>query len=115
MDRESFIRMMCEARLFDLTQGCSIFTPPWPGEKSLEVHFFKRLTGAYGGGQGANGQILNWSNTVGTHLVGERAFHSGGRAIADIPRTALCGPGAIVDISDEGSGYSLNTPEIIMN
>ena len=71
MDRESFIKMMTEAKLYDLTQDCSIFTPPWPGEKSLEVHFFKRVTGAYGGGQGANGQILNWSNTVGTHLVGE--------------------------------------------
>jgi hypothetical protein len=80
MDRESFITMMTQAKLHDLTQACSVFTPPWPGEKSLEVHFFKRVTGAYGGGQGANGQILNWSNTVGTHLVGERAFHSGGRA-----------------------------------
>ena len=80
MDREKFIKMMAEAKMYDLTQGCSIFTPPWPGEKSLEVHFFKRVTGAYGGGQGANGQILNWSNTVGTHLVGETAFHSGGRA-----------------------------------
>jgi len=85
MNREDFIKMLSEAPLYDLTQDCSIFTPPHPHEKSLEVHFFKRVTGAYGGGQGANGQILNWSNTVGTHLVGERAFHSGGRAIADIP------------------------------
>ena len=113
MDRESFIKMMSEAKLYDLTQGCSIFTPPWPGEKSLEVHFFKRVTGAYGGGQGANGQILNWSNTVGTHLVGERAFHSGGRAIADIPLEDLCGPGVIVDISDLVSDYSIITPEMI--
>lgn len=105
---------MTEARIFDLTQGCSIFTPPWPGEKALEVHFFKRVTGAYGGGQGANGQILNWSNTVGTHLVGERAFHSGGRAIADIPLKELSGPGVVVDISDEVSDYSLYTPEMIM-
>ncbi len=52
MDREQFIKVMTGAKLTDLTQGCSIFTPPWPGEKSLEVHFFKRLTGAYGGGQG---------------------------------------------------------------
>ena len=55
MDRDSFIKMMNGAKLHDLTQGCSVFTPPWPGEKSLEVHFFKRVTGAYGGGQGANG------------------------------------------------------------
>lgn len=114
MDREQFIKTMTDAKMFDLTQGCSIFTPPWPGEKALEVHFFKRVTGAYGGGQGANGQILNWSNTVGTHLVGERAFHSGGRAIADIPLKELSGPGVVVDISDEVSDYSLYAPEMIM-
>ncbi|MDW8325669.1 MAG: cyclase family protein [Anaerolineales bacterium] len=113
MNREEFIQMMANARLYDLTQDCSIFTPPWPGEKALEIHFFKRVTGAYGGGQGANGQILSWSNTVGTHLVGERAFHSGGRAISDIPLRDLCGPGVIVDISDLVSDYSLYTPEMI--
>ena len=113
MDRNAFIKMMSEAKLYDLTQDCSIFTPPWPGEKSLEVHFFKRVTGAYGGGQGANGQILNWSNTVGTHLVGETAFNSGARAIADIPLKDLCGPGVIVDISDLVSDYSIITPEMI--
>lgn len=113
MNREDFIKLMSDAKLFDLTQDCSIFTPPWPGEKSLEIHFFKRVTGAYGGGQGANGQILNWSNTVGTHLVGETAFHSGGRPIADIPLTDLCGQGVIVDLSDELSDYSLYTPEMI--
>ena len=113
MNREQFIRIMDTAKLYDLTQGCSIFTPPWPGEKALEVHFFKRVTGAYGGGQGANGQILNWSNTVGTHLVGETAFHSGSRAIADIPLRDLCGPGVVVDISDLVSDYSLYTPEMI--
>jgi arylformamidase len=113
MDREQFIKMMSDSKLYDLTQGCSIFTPPWPGEKSLEIHFFKRVTGAYGGGQGANGQILNWSNTVGTHLVGERAFHSGARAIADIPLTDLNGPGVIADISDLVSDYSIYTPEMI--
>ena len=114
MDREKFIKMLCEAKLYDLTQGCSIFTPPWPGEKSLEVHFFKRLTGAYGGGQGANGQILNWSNTVGTHLVGETAFNSGARAIADIPLSDLSGPGVVADISDLVFDYSIYTPEMIM-
>jgi kynurenine formamidase len=113
MDRETFIKTLSEAKLFDLTQDCSIFTPPWPGEKSLEIHFFKRVTGAYGGGQGANGQILNWSNTVGTHLVGETAFHSGGGAIADIPLSDLCGQGVVVDISDAVSDYSLYTPEMI--
>jgi kynurenine formamidase len=93
MNREQLIKLLIEAKMYDLTQGVSIFTPPWPGEKALEVHFFKRLTGAYGGGQGANGQLIEWSNNTGTHLVGERAFHSGARAIADIPLTDLCGPG----------------------
>ena len=113
MNRDQFIEMMDCAKVYDLTQKCSIFTPPWPGEKSLEVHFFKRVSGAYGGGQGANGQILNWSNTVGTHLVGERAFNSGGRAIADIPLHDLCGPGVVVDLSDAVSDYGLYTPEMI--
>jgi hypothetical protein len=56
-EREQFIQTLASAKLFDLTQGCSIFTPPWPGEKALEIHFFKRVTGAYGGGQGANGRF----------------------------------------------------------
>ncbi|NPV55642.1 MAG: cyclase family protein, partial [Anaerolineae bacterium] len=113
MDREKFIKMMADAKLYDLTQGCSIFTPPFPGEKALEVHFFKRVTGAYGGGQGANGQILNWSNTVGTHLVGETAFHSGARRICDVPLDDLCGPGVVADISGMVSDYSVYTPEMI--
>ncbi len=113
MNRDNFIDTLATAKWFDLTQGCSLFTPPWPGEKALEIHFFKRLTGAYGGGLGANGQLIEWSNTVGTHLVGERAFHSGGRAIADIPLNDLCGPGVVVDISDAVSDYSLYTPEMI--
>jgi arylformamidase len=113
MDREKFIKTLSEAKVFDLTQGVSIFTPPWPGEKALEVHFFKRVTGAYGGGQGANGQLIEWSNNTGTHLVGPRAFHSGERAIADIPLSDLCGPGVVVDISGDVSDYSLYTPEMI--
>jgi kynurenine formamidase len=113
MNREEFINILTGAKLYDLTQDLSIFTPPWPGDKALEIHFFKRLTGAYGGGPGANGQLISWSNTVGTHLVGERAFHSGGRAIADIPLKDLCGPGVIVDISDLVSDYGFYTPEMI--
>lgn len=115
MQREQLINIMSESKLYDLTQQCSIYTPPWPGEHAVQLNFFKRLTGAAGGGQGANGQEVTWSNTVGTHLVGERAFHSGARAIADIPLTDLCGEGVIVDISDLVSDYSLYTPEMIMS
>ena len=113
MERAELITTLQQARWYDLTQPLSIFTPPWPGEMPLQVHFFKRLTGAWGGGQGANGQLIEWSNNTSTHLVGPRAFHSGARAIADIPLTDLCGEGVIVDISDAVSNYSLYTPEMI--
>jgi len=113
MDREQFIKIMDSAKLYDLTQGCSIFTPPWPGDKALEIHFFKRVTGAYGGGLGANGQLIRWTNSVGTHLVGETAFHSGARPISDIPLKDLCGQGVVADISDLVSDYSLYTPEML--
>ena len=113
MNREQFIKLMTEAKMYDLTQECSIRTPPFPGDHTLEVHYFKRVTGAHGGGPGANGQILKWSNSVGTHLVGERAYHSAGRAIADIPLTDLCGPGVVVDISDAVGDYGIYTPEMI--
>ena len=113
MDRDEFIAVLEVTKWYDLTQGLSIFTPPWPGEMPLQVHFFKRLTGSFGGGQGANGQLIEWSNNTGTHLVGPRAFHSGAQAIADIPLTDLCGEGVIVDISDAVSDYSLYTPKMI--
>lgn len=113
MDRESVISNIKDAKWYDLTQALSVFTPPWPGEMPLQVHFFKRLTGSFGGGQGANGQLIEWSNNTGTHLVGPRAFHSGATAIADISLTDLCGEGVVVDISDAVSDYSLYTPEMI--
>jgi len=113
MDRYELISLLAAARWYDLTPALSIFTPPWPGEMPLQVHFFKRLTGSYHGGQGANGQLIEWSNNTGCHLVGPRAFHSGARAIADIPLTDLCGPGVVVDISDVVSDYDLYTPEMI--
>ncbi len=107
------ISLLSSARWLDLTQPLSVFTPPWPGEMPLQVHFFKRLTGSYGGGQGANGQLIEWSNNTGTHLVGPRAFHSGARAIADIPLTELGGPGVVADVSDAVSDYGFYTPEMI--
>jgi len=113
MDREKFIQTIESAKWYDLTQAMSIFTPPYPGEMPLQVHFFKRLTGSYGGGAGANGQIIEWSNNTGTHLVGPRAFHSGMRAIADIPLSDLYGEGVVVDISDAVEDYGLYTPEMI--
>lgn len=105
--------LLSSARWYDLTQPLSIFTPPFPGEMPLQVHFFKRLTGAHGGGQGANGQLIEWSNNTGTHFVGPRAFHSGLRSIADLPLRDLCGPGVVVDVSDEVEDYGFYTPAMI--
>ncbi len=113
MDREKFIKTISDAKWFDLTQAMGIFTPPFPGEMPLQIQFFKRITGSFIGGQGANGQLIEWSNNTGTHLVGQRAFHSGERAIADIPLTDVCGEGVIVDISDAVEDYGLYTPEMI--
>ena len=113
MNSQQSIDVLSDAHWHDLTQSLSIFTPPWPGEMPLQVDFFKRLTGSWGGGQGANGELIEWSNNTGTHLVGPRAFHSGARAIADIPLSDLCGEGVVVDISDAVSDYSLYTPEDI--
>ena len=113
MDRETVISTLSSARWLDLTQPLSIFTPPWPGEMPLQVHFFKRLTGSFGGGQGANGQLIEWSNNTGTHLVGPTAFHSGCRSISEIPLEELCGRAVIADVSDAVEDYGFYTPEMI--
>ena len=113
MDRNELTSLLSSARWYDLTQALSIFTPPWPGEMPLQVHFFKRLTGSFHGGQGANGQLIEWSNNTGCHLVGPRAFHSGSRSLAEIPLTDICGQGVVVDISDAVSDYDLYTPEMV--
>jgi kynurenine formamidase len=113
MSNDNHVDLLSNANWYDLTQALSIFTPPWPGEMPLQVHFFKRLTGSWGGGQGANGQLVEWSNNTGSHLVGPRAFHSGAEAIAEIPLNRLSGEAVIVDISDDVSDYSLYTPEMI--
>jgi len=109
----SMIDLLNKAKWYDLTQALSIFTPPQPMEMPLQIQFFKRVTGSFIGGQGANGQLIEWSNNTGTHLVGPTAFHSGMRSIASIPLEDICGEGVVVDISDEVSDYSLYTVEMI--
>lgn len=111
--KNNMIELLKSAKWYDLTQPLSIRTAPWPGEMPLQVHYFKRLTGSYHGGQGANGMLIEWSNNTGTHLVGPTAFHSGMRSIADIPLEDLSGEGVVADISDAVSDYSLYTPEMI--
>ena len=107
------MQLLGKAKWFDLTQQLSIFTPPQPCEMPLQIQFFKRLPGSFIGGQGANGQLIEWSNNTGTHLVGPTAFHSGMRSINDIPLEDICGEGVVADISSEVSDYSLYTPAMI--
>ncbi len=109
----SLIELLDSVVMHDLTQPLSIFTPPWPHDHALEIHFFKRVTGAAGGGQGANGQILKWSPNTGTHLSTEAIYHSAGRRVAEIPLDQLAGEAVIVDISDAVEDYGLYTPEMI--
>lgn len=112
-DRDDLIQLMTSMTMHDLTQPLSIFTPPWPHDHALEIHFFKRVTGAAGGGQGANGQVLKWSPSTGTHLSTEAIFHSAGRRVAEILLDRLAGEGVIIDISDEIGDYGVYTPEMI--
>ena len=113
MNRQESIELLSTCSWYDLTQPLSVFTPPWPGEMPLQVHFFKRLTGSFGGGQGANGQLIEWSNNTGCHLVGPRAFHSGSRSLAEIGLEEICGEGVIVDVSDAVQDYGFYTPQMI--
>ncbi len=112
MDNAKFLDMMEKMKIYDLTQDLSIHTPPWPSYMPLGIQYFKRIAGAHMG-QGANGQIITTSNHVGTHMDGEIHFYSAGRTIGEVPITEWCGPGVVVDISEEVSDYSLYTPEMI--
>lgn len=85
-----------QIKMYDLTIGTGVTTPPCPTYQSLRVEYFKRLSL-----DGANGQIIHTSNHVGTHLDGPRHFDTSGRDIASLPLDKLCHPGVVVDLSDE--------------
>ena len=98
--------------MIDLTQRLSIHTPPWPSYMPLQIGYFKRIAGAHMG-QGANGQIIKTSNHVGTHIDGEIHFFAAGRTIGEVPLEEFCGPGVVVDISDEVGDYDLYSPDLL--
>ena len=112
MKNVDFIKLMSEAKIYDLTQRLSIHTPPWPSYMPLQIQYFKRIAGAHMG-QGANGQIIQTSNHVGTHIDGEIHFFSSGKSIGDTPLDFWYGPAAVADISEEVEDYSLYSPEMI--
>ena len=108
-----FLDYMSKVRLYDLTQRLSVHTPPWPSYMPLSVQYFKRIAGAHMG-QGANGQIIQTSNHVGTHMDGEIHFHACGRSIGNVPMEEWVGPGVVVDLSGELDDYDLYSPEMLM-
>jgi len=112
MQTEEFLKFMDEVKMYDLTQRLSIHTPPWPSYMPLKIYYFKRIAGAHMG-QGANGQILETSNHVGTHMDGEKHFYANGRTIGDTPLDFWVGPGVVADISDEVGDYDIYTPEML--
>ena len=95
-------------KLVDLTIPIGIATPPWPTYEPLQLKYFKRLAP-----NGANGQVLTHSNHVGTHLDGEIHFYTPGKDIASLDMDFLCGPGAVVDLSDAVGDYDIYTSEMV--
>jgi arylformamidase len=95
-------------KLIDLTIPIGIATPPWPTYEPLQVKYFKRLAP-----NGANGQVLTHSNHVGTHLDGEIHFYTPGKDIASLDMDFLCGPGAVVNLSDAVGDYDIYTSEMV--
>ena len=108
-----FLDYMSKVRLYDLTQRLSVHTPPWPSYMPLSVQYFKRIAGAHMG-QGANGQIIQTSNHVGTHMDGEIHFHACGRSIGNVPMEEWVGPGVVADLSGELDDYDLYSPEMLL-
>ncbi len=109
-----FLAYMSRVKMYDLTQPLSVHTPPWPSYMPLSVQYFKRIAGAHMG-QGANGQIIQTSNHVGTHMDGEIHFHASGRTIGQVPLPQWVGPGVVVDISREVGDYDLYSPQMLMD
>jgi len=115
MKREDFLKLMNKVKIYDLTQPLSVHTPPWPSYMPLQLQYFKRIAGCFGGGQGANGMVIKTSNHVGTHMDGEIHFCASGRPIGTVPIQEWVGQGVIVDISQESSDYGIYSPDLLMS
>ena len=97
-----------DIKMYELSIPIGIGTPPWPTYEPLQMKYFKRLTP-----NGANGQLMTHSNHVGTHLDGPLHFDTAGRDIASLELTKLCGPAAVVDLSDQAEDWGIYTPQDI--
>ena len=95
-------------KLYDLSQPLNQDCFFWPYYPPFEVKYIKRKVE-----HGVNAQYIQTSNHMGTHLDAPRHFVTGGMTIDQIPMDWLCGPGAIVDLTDEMDELAVYTPEMI--
>ncbi|MEE8366921.1 MAG: cyclase family protein [Thermoanaerobaculia bacterium] len=95
-------------KLYDLSQPLNQDAPSWPYYPPFEVKYIKRKAE-----HGVNAQYIQTSNHMGTHLDAPRHFVTGGMTIDEIPLEWLCGPGVIVDLTDEMDSLAAYTPEMI--
>nr|MBA3969251.1 cyclase family protein [Gemmatimonadota bacterium] len=95
-------------RTYDLSQPLNEQAPFWPYYPPFEVKYIKRKAE-----HGVNAQYIQTSNHMGTHLDAPRHFVTNGMTIDQIPMSWLCGPGVIVDLTDEMDELAVYTPEMI--
>ena len=95
-------------KLYDLSQDLNQEVPFWPYYPPFEVKYIKRKAE-----HGVNAQYIQTSNHMGTHIDAPRHFVTGGMTIDQIPLEWLCGPGVIVDLTDEMDDLAVYTPKMI--
>lgn len=95
-------------KTYDLSQPLNQDSFPWPYYPPFEVKYIKRKSE-----QGVNAQYIMSSNHMGTHLDAPRHFVTGGMTIDEIPMDWLCGPGVVVNLTEEMDDLGIYTPEMI--
>ncbi len=95
-------------KTIDLSQPLNQDVSFWPYYPPFEVKYIKRKSE-----HGVNAQYIQTSNHMGTHLDAPRHFVTGGMTIDEIPMEWLCGPGVIVDLTDEMDELAVYTPKMI--
>ena len=97
-----------DMKIYDLSQPLNEQVSFWPYYPPFEVKYIKRKAE-----HGVNAQYIQTSNHMGTHLDAPRHFVTAGMTIDEIPVEWLCGPGVIVDLSDEMDELAIYTPKMI--
>ena len=95
-------------KMYDLSQPLNEQVSFWPYYPPFEVKYIKRKAE-----HGVNAQYIQTSNHMGTHLDAPRHFVTNGMTIDEIPVEWLCGPGVIVDLTDEMDELAIYTPKMI--